>query len=968
VRRTVVAFAAIIPLAFGLSAGSPAAGATPPGAGDVLRTWDAKVGPGQVPALIAAGVDSTELRLPSRGTASVEVILSGAQAARLRRHGVELVEHKALAAPPGEGVFRPYSGPGGLAEELRTVAQQHPDRVKLESIGKTVQGRDILAVKVTKDAATVPDGARPGTFYFGAQHAREWITPEMTRRLMHHFIDDYGTDPVVTSLVDSTELWFLPVANPDGYDFTFSGAPGARLWRKNLRDNNGDGKIAVGDGVDLNRNFGYRFGWDNEGSSPDQASDLYRGPAGDSEPETKAFNAFEQRVHPRFAINYHSAAQVMLYGVGWQTATATPDDVMYSTLTGDPAHPAVPGVRPQVVSDISTSNGDSVGASVNVNHVPMIAEEMESCQAVSASDPTDQWNPADCGSSFQFPDDEKLIQAEYLKSLPFAMSVARSAPNPQEPVSSLGITAAPFTPHGFTTSYADGAAQTVAVTARKNLSAKRVHYRINGGAEYVGTVGAWKGGKVYGGTDNLYYDEYRGQIAGAKPGSTVEVWFTGCDGQGQTLSSTHFSYAVANPADGDTLVLADEGAPAKNTKVYVDALAAAGHPNAAVWDVASQGAPDALAVLGHFASVVWEVGSHAAAAPTTIAVRDFMNEGGKLIKTGANAGVNEPLNVTQVNVDDFSQYWLGADAPVVVAGATGFTGAGRLTGANATFTGTLGQGGLFASISDSLPAAQFPQFASVAAGAYSGVTGPFEPFQGTGFAALRHGDNEYARLTRTADLSGATAAQQPQLSFALSYDTEPGFDHVVVEAHTVGQDDWTTLPDGNGRTDTGVPLDCVRFVQEHPFVAHYLTPNATSCTATGTSGAWNRATGSSSGWQRVTVDLSAYAGRQVELSITYLSDGGGGGRGAFVDDARLIVGGTTVDTSDFETGLGPWTAAAAPAGSPGNVVAWTRSGALLHSSAAISTGHSLLLGFGLESVPAPDQRATVLRKALTALG
>jgi hypothetical protein len=59
----------------------------------------------------------------------------------------------------------------------------------------------------------------------------------------------------------------------------------------------------------------------------------------------------------------------------------------------------------------------------------------------------------------------------------------------------------------------------------------------------------------------------------------------------------------------------------------------------------------------------------------------------------------------------------------------------------------------------------------------------------------------------------------------------------------------------------------------------------------------------------------------VELSITYLSDAGGGGRGAFVDDTRLIVGGTTVDTSDFETGLGPWTAAAAPAGSPGNVVA-----------------------------------------------
>ncbi len=54
-----------------------------------------------------------------------------------------------------------------------------------------------------------------------AQHAREWITPEMTTRLMHLVLDGYGADREITRLVNSTELWFLPVANPDGYDFTF---------------------------------------------------------------------------------------------------------------------------------------------------------------------------------------------------------------------------------------------------------------------------------------------------------------------------------------------------------------------------------------------------------------------------------------------------------------------------------------------------------------------------------------------------------------------------------------------------------------------------------------------------------------------------------------------------------------------------------------------------------------------------
>ncbi len=63
----------------------------------------------------------------------------------------------------------------------------------------------------------------------------------MNRRLLHYVIDNYATDPRIQRLLDTTELWFVPVANPDGYDFTFT--EGNRLWRKNLRDNDGDGVI-----------------------------------------------------------------------------------------------------------------------------------------------------------------------------------------------------------------------------------------------------------------------------------------------------------------------------------------------------------------------------------------------------------------------------------------------------------------------------------------------------------------------------------------------------------------------------------------------------------------------------------------------------------------------------------------------------------------------------------------------------
>ena len=116
----------------------------------------------------------------------------------------------------------------------------------------------MLAVKVTKNAKEVQDGSRPAVMYLGAQHAREWITPEMVRRLMRHYVDGYGTNNQITRLVNTTELWFVPVANPDGYDYTFT--DDNRLWRKNLHDNDGDQTNTGNDGVDLNRNYATKWG------------------------------------------------------------------------------------------------------------------------------------------------------------------------------------------------------------------------------------------------------------------------------------------------------------------------------------------------------------------------------------------------------------------------------------------------------------------------------------------------------------------------------------------------------------------------------------------------------------------------------------------------------------------------------------------------------------------------------------
>jgi murein tripeptide amidase MpaA len=252
--------------------------------------------------------------------------------------GTAVSKKLATQAASGYTVFRSYSEPGGIKDELIAIAKQYPKLAKLESIGTTNQGKTILALKVTKDATRIRDGARPSVLYTSTQHAREWITPEMNRRLLRHYLENYGRDQQIKRIVDSTELWFVPVVNVDGYDYTFT--EGHRLWRKNLRDNDGDGQITGADGVDPNRNFPTDYwGYDNEGSSPSFGSETYRGAGPGSEPETKAQVNLLRKIKPKFQVNYHSAAQLLLYGVGWQVSTRSPDDILAETLAGDDAHP-----------------------------------------------------------------------------------------------------------------------------------------------------------------------------------------------------------------------------------------------------------------------------------------------------------------------------------------------------------------------------------------------------------------------------------------------------------------------------------------------------------------------------------------------------------------------------------------------------------------------------------------------------
>ncbi|MDN3256983.1 M14 family metallopeptidase [Streptomyces sp. MA25(2023)] len=981
-RRRARSILAVGALLIGGASFAPIAQAQPSGPADTdadeVKVFRADVTQEQVPLLLAAGQDGHELgeQVPDQGTATVEVYLTDQQAGKLEKQGVDLKEHilSTRAAErvedAAEGVFRPYSGSGGLREEILRTAQEHPRLTKVVSIGKTVNGKDILALKLTKHADRTRDGSKPAVLYMSNQHAREWITPEMTRRLMHHYLDNYEKDRRIRKLVDSTELWFLLSANPDGYDYTFEDTDN-RLWRKNLRDVNGDGAIGTGDGVDLNRNFAYKWGYDDEGSSPNPTSQTYRGAGPNSEPETKALDAFQKRVGFAYGINYHSAAELLLYGVGWQVATHTPDDVLYEALAGTPENSAIPGYRPQVSSELYTTNGEADGHAANVNGMAMFTPEMSTCQTISDQYPDDEWKASDCQSGFNFPDDEKLIQEEFEKNIPFALSVAESAAHPDRPSSSVGIEAADFTPAPFTTSYSRGADQEVSVVVRKSVRDKELKYRVNGGRVHDMALKPWRGGETYGGEDNLYFDEYRAEVKDGDRGDEVEVWFTGETKQGKRTESEHFTYTIAERPRADVLVVAEEGARATQTKTYVDALKANGK-RAAVWDVATQGAPDALGVLGHFDTVVHYTGAATPGNATQLQLRAYLNEGGRLIEAGERAGGSVDLGDGTPS-DDFSQYYLGAYTRTATPGATGFTGSGKLGGT----TGQLGDApgnpldaaGTFSVTSDQLPADTYPQFASEGAGKFAGTVNPYGPYAGEWMAAAVHTDDAYKRLTRTVDLTGVTAADRPTLRTQLLWDTERGYDHALVEAHTTGADDWTTLPEAGGATGTAVPSECGAgfYMGEHPWLEHYLTLSDDGCTATGTTGQWNSLTGSSGGWRQVEFDLSAYAGKSVEVSIAYVTDPGSGGRGVLADDASLVVGGTATQTEGFETSLGAWQVAGPPAGSPAVLKDWTRTGTLFQTYGAVTTDDTVLLGFGLEHLTEPAARTALVRQALRAL-
>ncbi|AEW99157.1 M14 family zinc carboxypeptidase [Streptantibioticus cattleyicolor] len=203
-----------------------------------------------------------------------------------------------------------YHTVDGQYAHLDQVAAAHPDLATVVTYGQSwlkqqgQGGHDLKAICITKlrsgDCRLNPSSAKPRFFLMSQIHARELTTGEMSYRWIDALTSGYGTDPAITQLMDTTEMWVVPDANPDGVDIVAQGGDNPILQRKNA-DDSADPSCGTGDGseqigVDLNRNAGTH--WGASGTSTQPCSEVYGGPAADSEVENTALEGLFRELYP----------------------------------------------------------------------------------------------------------------------------------------------------------------------------------------------------------------------------------------------------------------------------------------------------------------------------------------------------------------------------------------------------------------------------------------------------------------------------------------------------------------------------------------------------------------------------------------------------------------------------------------------------------------------------------------------
>lgn len=297
------------------------------------------------------------------------------------------------------GINGDYHSYQELERDLIDLEESYPHLAKVYDIGDSLEKRNIYALKISDNVSL--DEKEAEVLFIGCHHAREWISVEIPFLFGKYLVENYNTNPEIKSLVDKSQIWIIPLLNPDGLEYSIHFY---RYWRKNRRDN-GNGSY----GVDLNRNYGYRWGDDNEGSSPNPNSYVYRGKSPFSEPETQAIRDLFSKRNFQALISYHSFSQVILYPWGYTKAPSEKDNLLYEIAAN--MSKLIQSVNGNIYefgragASLYLTNGDTTDWALGVYNIPSYTIELP---------PIDELH----GGFFN---PEKDIQSIFKENLPAAL-------------------------------------------------------------------------------------------------------------------------------------------------------------------------------------------------------------------------------------------------------------------------------------------------------------------------------------------------------------------------------------------------------------------------------------------------------------------------------------------------------------------------------------------------------------------
>lgn len=234
-------------------------------------------------------------------------------------------------------------------DELQGLVTKFPHLVTRISIGKSLEGRDLAGVRISSKPEA---DSLPTAIFLGCHHAREHLSVEVPLLMAKYLAEGYATNPRVKELLDTREVWIVPMVNPDGAEHDISSG-NYKFWRKNRRDNGG-GTF----GVDLNRNYAKGFGGPGASSSP--SSDIYHGPSAFSEPETAAVRDFvRSRTKATTLLSFHTFSELVLWPWGHteEVISNDKDRAVFETMGKKMAE--WNKYTPQKSSDLYVASGDT---------------------------------------------------------------------------------------------------------------------------------------------------------------------------------------------------------------------------------------------------------------------------------------------------------------------------------------------------------------------------------------------------------------------------------------------------------------------------------------------------------------------------------------------------------------------------------------------------------------------------------